>query len=232
MNVIITGATKGIGKATAQIFASNGYDLVICSRNEAELKEFAEELEGQYGIKVWYKTTDVRDPKAVKAFGHFALEHVDSIEVLINNAGAFVPGDIHNEEEGQLEFMIETNLYSAYHLSRSILPIMLKQKQGHIFNICSIASLLALPGGGSYSISKFALRGFSTVLREEMKDKGIKVTAVMPGATWSNSWAGVELPYERLMEAKDIAKSIWSCYDLGPSAVVEEIVIRPQLGDL
>jgi len=74
--------------------------------------------------------------------------------------------------------------------------------------------------------------GFNTVLREEMEDKGVKVTAVLPGATWSNSWDGVDLPYERLIATEDIAKSVWGCYDLGPSAVVEEIIVRPQLGDL
>ncbi len=91
---------------------------------------------------------------------------------------------------------------------------------------------MAYPNGGSYSISKFALLGFSKVLREELKSSGIKVTAVMPGATWSDSWSGAELPYERLMEAEDIAESILSIYKLGPSAVVEEIILRPQLGDL
>jgi NADP-dependent 3-hydroxy acid dehydrogenase YdfG len=123
-------------------------------------------------------------------------------------------------------------LYSAYYLTRALLPMMLPRRDGHIFNMCSIASIMAYPNGGSYTISKFALLGFSKVLREEMKTKGIKVTAILPGATWSDSWAGADYPPERLMQADDIAKTIWAAYNLSDSAVVEELVIRPQLGDL
>jgi len=109
---------------------------------------------------------------------------------------------------------------------------MISHGTGHIFNMCSIASITAYPNGGSYSISKFALLGFSKVLREELKDKNIKVTSIMPGATWSASWAGVDLPESRLMQATDIAKIVWSALEMSPSAVIEDIVIRPQLGDL
>jgi short-subunit dehydrogenase len=98
--------------------------------------------------------------------------------------------------------------------------------------MCSIASIMAYPNGGSYTISKFALLGFSKCLREEMKTKGIKVTAILPGATWSDSWRGADFPEKRLMEAIDIAKAVWSCYNMSDSAVVEELLIRPQLGDL
>ena len=107
-----------------------------------------------------------------------------------------------------------------------------KKGKGHIFNMCSVASLMAYPNGGSYSISKYALLGFSKNLRLELKDKGIKVTGIMPGATWSASWEGVELPEERLMQASDIALAVWSATQMSPSAVVEDIVLRPQLGDL
>jgi short-subunit dehydrogenase len=98
--------------------------------------------------------------------------------------------------------------------------------------MCSIASLNAYSNGGSYSISKFALLGFSKNLREEMKPHGIKVTAVCPGATMSNSWEGVGIDPERIMEAKDIAEMIYASSKLSPMAVVEDIVLRPQLGDL
>ena len=104
--------------------------------------------------------------------------------------------------------MMETNVYSAYYLTKHLLTAMKAKQKGHIINICSIASKIAYPNGGSYSISKFALLGFSKVLREELKSEGIKVTAILPGATWSDSWKGTTLPPERLMEAKDIALSL------------------------
>ena len=109
---------------------------------------------------------------------------------------------------------------------------MKTKKHGHIFNLCSIASIKAYPNGGSYAISKFALLGFSKCLREELKPLGIRVTAVMPGATYTSSWDGVDLPEKRFIPVEDIAETIFSAYKLSGRSVVEEILIRPQLGDI
>lgn len=232
-SIIITGATKGIGLACAHLFASHSYNLALCSRNADEVKSVQKELEELYpGISIFAQACDVSDKEQVKTFGQNVLESWGKADILLNNAGVFFPGSISTEEEGRLEKMIETNLYSAYHLSRVIIPSMLVQRKGHIINLCSIASFMAYQNGGSYAISKFALLGLTKCLRQELKDTGIKVTAVMPGATWSASWEGVDLPEERLMSARDIAEIIYNVVQLGPSAVVEEIVIRPQLGDL
>jgi len=128
---------------------------------------------------------------------------------------------------------LNINLMSAYHLSRTLLPAMMNDsitKHKHIFNICSIASLQAYANGGSYSISKFALLGFSKNLREELKPFNIKVTAVMPGAVYTDSWAGID--ENRIMQTSDIAKLVYTASQLSPQACVEDIVIRPQLGDL
>ena len=185
-------------------------------------------------IKVVYSAVDMSKKAEVLGFGDFCLKAFDKIDVLINNAGTFIPGELCAEEDGALELMIETNLYSAYHLTRQIVPNMVSNKSGCIINMASIASFMAYPNGGSYSISKFALRGFSKVLRAELMDKGIKVTTIMPGATWSHSWAGMkdQLPESRLMQATDIANTIWGILNLSTSAVMEEVVLRPQLGDL
>jgi short-subunit dehydrogenase len=230
---VITGATKGLGRAIAEIFARNGFDLCVCARTEADLEamesDWAEQFPGQ---KLHTMAVDVSKKPDVKAFGAFVSNIWPRLDVLINNAGVFLPGKISEEQEGTLETQLETNLYSAYHLTRVLLPIMIPQGRGHVFNMCSIASFMAYPNGGSYSISKFALLGFSKVLREELKPKGLKVTSIMPGAAWSDSWAGVDLPFERLMQAEDVAKAIWGCYDMSDSAVVEELLLRPQLGDL
>ena len=154
------------------------------------------------------------------------------IDILINNAGQFVQGSVYNEPEGNLEKMIDINLYSAYHLTRALLPEMIENKSGHIFNICSIAALKAYDNGGSYSISKFALMGFSKNLREEMKPFNIKVTAVFPGAVYTSSWEGAGVKPERIMEVDDVANMIYAASLLSPQACVEDIVIRPLLGDL
>ena len=109
---------------------------------------------------------------------------------------------------------------------------MVSQRSGHIFNICSIASLKAYENGGAYSISKFALLGFTRNLREEMKQHNIKVTAILPGAAYTDSWAASGINPQRIMEASDIAELVYSATHLSPQACVEEIVVRPQLGDL
>lgn len=233
MNTIITGATKGIGRALANKFGKEGHHLAICARNADDLARTKADLEEQYrGIEVFTMVADISKKSDILAFGHAVVNHFNHIDVLINNGGVFMPGATLEEADGRLESMMETNLYSAYHLTRAVYPYIAKHAKSHIFNICSIASQIAYPNGGSYSISKFALLGYTKVLRQELMSEGIRVTAIMPGATWSDSWAGVDLPKDRLMEAKDIADTVWAAYQLSAGAVVEEIVIRPQLGDL
>ena len=233
MKAIITGATKGIGRAIAETLAAEGYDIALCARNTKELTTLQKDFKARHpSIQLITTAADVSKKKDILRFADQIINQWGSVDVLINNAGVFLPGEVANEPEGTLERMIETNLYSAYHLTRALLPAMIQKGSGHIFNMCSIASIIAYPNGGSYTISKFALLGFSKVLREELKEKGIKVTAVLPGATWSNSWEGVNLPETRLMQANDIALAILGATKMSPSAVVEEIIIRPQLGDL
>lgn len=109
---------------------------------------------------------------------------------------------------------------------------MIQQRSGHIFNICSIAALKAYANGGAYSISKFALLGFTRNLREEMKEHNIKVTAILPGAAYTDSWAASGISQQRIMEASDIAELVYISARLSPQACVEDIIVRPQLGDL
>lgn len=232
MNIIITGASKGIGKAIAEQFANAGHTLFLCSRGEKQLYDTVAFLQTNYPqCTVKAKVVDMRVKEEVKQFGVWSLGF-GVPDMLINNAGQFLPGSIHEEGDGVLEQMIEVNLYSAYHLTKTILPAMIAARGGHIFNICSIASLHAYANGGSYSISKFALLGFSKNLREELKPHGIKVTAVCPGATMSASWDGFDVDPQRIMEAADIAKMVYASSQLSPQAVVEDIVVRPQFGDL
>jgi short-subunit dehydrogenase len=233
MNCIVTGASKGLGKAIAEKFAAGGYDLCLCSRDIKVLSATQAELSARYpAITIRYAAYDLGVKEQARAFGNWVLDQGISVDVLINNAGQFIPGSVHDEPEGVLEQLIAVNLYSAYHLSRMLLPGMIARKTGHIFNMCSVASFKAYPNGGAYSISKFALAGFSANLREEMKPHGIKVTAVYPGAAYTDSWAGSGIDPRRIMEAADVAEMVYAASRLSPQATVEEILLRPQLGDL
>jgi short-subunit dehydrogenase len=230
MNVIITGASRGIGKAIAAIFASNGHSLFITSKQEAGLRLAAEDLKRLFpNSSIEYKAFDLSMEAA--GFGEWLLSEGVEVDVLVNNAGSFAPGQVQDEPQGLLEQQLSTNLLSAYHTYPKLLPSMMK-KSGHIFNICSIASLKAYPNGGAYSISKYALHGFSQNLRMEMMPYQIKVTAVFPGAVLTDSWGDYDNSNARIMEANDIAKMIYAATQLSPGACVEDIIIRPQLGDL
>jgi short-subunit dehydrogenase len=233
MNILITGASRGFGWAIAEKFAAAGYNIFMTARTEPVLEKAARSLEQSFpSIKVNYKSADLSNKQEVVSLAEWFKGYKVSLDVLINNAGSFIPGSVHNEPEGALEKMLDTNLMSAYHLTRLLIPGMMERKQGHVFTICSIASLQAYANGGAYSISKFALLGFSKNLREEMKPHGIKVTSVLPGAAYTDSWKGSGVDPKRIMESEDIAQMILAASQLSPQACVEEIVMRPLLGDL
>lgn len=231
MNVIITGATKGIGKAIAELFAQNGYNIAFCARTKADVDSFKALLEKKYGVQVLAEAVDMSQKEAVKSFAQSIVKQWKKIDILVNNAGAFIPCELTNSDnEDAFEQMMDLNLYSTYYMTQGILPTMLQQQKGHVFNICSIASILPY---GAYAVSKHAMLGFSKVLREEVKNKGIRVTAILPGATYTASWEGnTDLPEARFMKAEDIAKSVFDIYNLSDCTVVEEIILRPQLGDI
>lgn len=227
--VVISGGTKGIGKALVKEFLNRDFQVFTCGSTDSSVQALKAEFSGQ---KLMVSKVDVAQKTEVQAWADEILQSASQIAVLINNAGRFIPGSIGEEEDGAFEAMLNTNLASAYHLSRSLLPAMKKQRKGHIFNICSTASITAYTNGGSYCISKFGMLGLSKVLREELKPFGLKVTSILPGATLTDSWAGSNLPEERFIQPDDLARLVWQAYDLSPSSVVEELLIRPILGDI
>ncbi len=231
--IVVTGGTRGIGRAILEKFASQGFDVVTCARNKKELDEFKESVEENYkGVRAFAFKADMAEKAQVDAFTNFVRSLARSVDVLVNNAGYFIPGEISTEPEGTLESMMHANLYSAYYTTRGLVQLMKDAKIGHIFNICSIASIKAYGNGGSYAITKFAMLGLSKCLREELMTYNIRVTSVMPGATKTRSWEGVNLPDDRFMTVEDVAETIWSAHAISARSVVEEIIIRPQLGDI
>jgi short-subunit dehydrogenase len=232
MNIVITGAARGIGKAIAEKFATENNTLFLCARNKLTLDEAALEI----GMRnkncvVHTMVADISIKTEADAFSDFCLSYAVP-DILVNNAGSFVPGNLLDEPDDNLHIMITNNLYSTYFVTKKLAPKMKENGSGHIFNICSIAALKAYEGGGSYSISKFAMNGFSQNLRYELMNSGVKVTTVFPGAVFTDSWAGFDNSAHRIMEASDVAQMIFSCTKLSTAAVPEEIILRPQLGDL
>lgn len=231
--VVITGATKGIGRELVLKFAAENFQVAFCARHQKGLNDLRDEiLPVKSHAAILAFKCDVTDRKQLKSFAAAVQKSFGAVDILINNAGVFIPGSVYNEKEGTLEKLMDVNLFSAYHLSRMLLPAMMKRKVGHIFNLSSVAGLKAYSNGGSYSITKFAMAGFSKALREEMKPHNIRVTTLFPGATLTDSWSGTTLPESRFMKAQDVAKLVFDIYSLSENSVVEEIVLRPVLGDI
>ena len=228
MLAVISGATKGIGRAVSIAFAEMGFDLALGARNQEQLEEFKHYLENTFPkIKILSRATDFSIKDEVSEFTKAIKKKFGSVDVIINNVGIYATGTISNEEEGLFEKQMQTNLYSAYYLTRPFLEEMKQKKKGHIFNICSIVSKNVRKDAASYSISKYAMLGFSKVLAEEMREYQIKVTAIIPGAVNTSSWDGIDLPKEEFIQPKDIVDVIINAYQMSKSTLVEEIIIRP-----
>ena len=185
-----------------------------------------------YQPKILIQKCDVTSKTQLKSFAENVLKEFGHVDVLINNAGIFRGGKLYEEADGGLEDLMTINLYSAHYLSKWLVPAMIERKRGHIFNLCSVASIQAYSGGGAYSVTKFALLGLSKALRQELKEFSIKVTAIIAGATLTESWSGTEHHESRFMQARDVAAIIWDINKLSAGTVVEEILLRPILGDI
>ncbi len=231
----MTGGSKGIGRAVVSRFLRAGYPVATCARSAADLAALTTEMAADVpGAMLHTLAADLSQQADCVRFAAFVLALGLPVEVLVNNAGAFVPGRLQDEpaDGSQLRQMLAVNLLSAYDVTLPLLPGLIARGRGHVFTICSTASIMAYSNGGSYGIAKHALLGFTKNLREELKASGVRVTAVLPGPTLTASWAGVELPVERFVQAGDVAEAVFGAYSLSPHAVVEELLIRPQLGDL
>ena len=231
--IVITGGSKGIGKSIALKFAQKNFDIYTCSRNQDDLLKLKNELNSlNPNISLYTLKCDLSTKDGCIDFINFINDNIKKIDILVNNVGTFIPGKLIEEDDSALEKMIDINLYSNYWITKGLINLMINFREGHIFNICSIASKVAYANGGSYCISKFALYGMSQCLREELKDFDVKVTAVLPGAVRTGSWDGTTLPDERFIIPEDVSNSIFSAYNTSKGATIEEIIIRPQLGDI
>ena len=152
--------------------------------------------------------------------------------MLINNAGAFATAPFAKTKVADFDRMVASNLRSAFLVTRAFLPAMLLRRRGDIFFMSSIAGLGAYPNAAAYCAAKFGVTGLAKVLRAETKNAGIRVCCVHPGATWSPSWSKSGVKPERIMPAGDVARAFLDVYRLTRRTVVEEIVLRPQLGDV
>lgn len=235
--VLITGASQGIGAAIAKVFAKEvrGVRLALVARNERNLAAVGRacaKLVSGPGAAVATFGCDVSDEASVETMAAAVSKRFGDVDVLINNAGKFEGSSFAEMSVAQFDRLIGANLRSVFLVSKAFVPGMTARGRGDVFNMSSIAGLDAYPGGAGYCAAKFGVTGLSKVMRAELKTKGVRVCCVYPGATWSPSWSGSGVPEERMMPAEDVARAFLDVYRLTRKTVVEEIVLRPQLGDL
>ena len=178
---IITGATAGIGEATAIEFANLGYNLILTGRRKDRLENLKSNLESDYGASVSIHSFDIRQKSEVESFCRNEIGE-QAIDVLVNNAGlASGLSPLHNGDVEDWEKMIDTNVKGMLYITREIAPRMIEAKSGHIINVGSIAGIEVYPNGNVYCATKHAVHAISEGLRKELYDKNIKVTNVAPG---------------------------------------------------
>lgn len=231
--VLITGASQGIGAALARMFARQlrGVRLALVARNAKNLRTVAKECT-ELGAEAAAFPADTSDGAAVAKLARTVRKRCGPVDVLINNAGQFHGAPFLQTALTDFDAQIAANLRSVFLVSQAFVPAMVERGRGDVFNMGSVASFKALPGMAAYGAAKFGVLGLTRVMREELKPHGVRVCCVLPGGTESPSWDGSGVPAERLMAADDVARAFYDIYRLSRRTVVEEIVLRPQLGDL
>jgi NAD(P)-dependent dehydrogenase (short-subunit alcohol dehydrogenase family) len=230
--VLVTGASQGIGAAVAQAFAAlPGARLVLVSRSHDKLEATAEACRAA-GAQADVFACDLTDDAATAETLERIAGELGVPDIVVNNAGLFVPAALAETDVATFRSQIDVNLTSAFVVTRALLPAMTQRGSGHLFFMASVASIRAYAGGAAYCAAKHGLLGLARVVREETRASGLRVTTLLPGATLTPSWEGTDLPPERFMPPDDIAAALLDAYRMSGRTVVEEIVLRPQLGDI
>ena len=228
---IITGGSTGIGKNISILLSQHQYDIILISRNKDSLELVKEEIKNLNNNCEIIPADISKTEDFKKIFSK--LEEINNIDVLVNNAGVGIFNKIENISSEEWDIQMDTNLKGAFLITKGIVPGMIKNKSGKIIFINSVAGLNPYPYSSAYVASKYGLRGFSSSLREELREHNIKVISIHPGAIDTPFWNNVksDFPREEMLSAKDVSLSVVDAI-LAPNNVVqEELIIRRTAGD-
>ena len=227
MKVIVTGASKGIGRGIAEFLASDGHPVALMARSASVLQEVRDGIEMQGG-SAWPIPCDVRDPEAVADAVQRAVASMDGVDVLVNNAGLVIRKDVFTLTPAEWRIMVDTNISGMFYMTQSVLPYFRRQGVGHIINVSSISGRLPLPGGSAYAATKHAVTGFSQSLFQEVRDYGIRVTTVYPGSIDSASHRhDPREDHSWKVQPAEVGGAIRDLLAMEPGTVISELEIRP-----
>jgi len=225
---IVTGGSKGIGVSIVEKLLKEDFYVFTISRSKGELGRLVDIFPEHLQIVIADLSVKSEVYKSIDEI----KGRISHLDILVNNAGVFMPGKLSEERDHDYELQMALNVSAAYYISKAFIPMMKINKDAYIFNICSTASIMAYENGASYCISKHALLGMSRVMRKEFMNDGIAVSSILPGATLTDSWAGSELPESRFMKTSSISDALWFAWSNRENCVLEEILLRPRLGDI
>jgi NAD(P)-dependent dehydrogenase (short-subunit alcohol dehydrogenase family) len=230
--VVITGASRGIGRATARAFAEAGCHLALASRSD-ETMQVADEIASAFGVSVLFQPCDVADEMGVQVFFDKVRERLGHVDVLFNNAGvAHAEATVDQLSFPDWQKVISTNLTGLFLPTKHALPLI--QRGGAIINNLSISAKAQFPGAAAYNASKWGGLGFTNTLREEVRKRGIRVIALMPGATnteiWNQFWP--DAPRHKMMTPETIAQAVVFAAAAPEEVSVDELTIAPAGGAL
>lgn len=223
---LVTGASRGIGKAISIGLAQMGYQVVLTSRNQNDLENVSQEISAGGGPAPLIFQLDITNSAEIKKTIQKIVEKTGRIDILVNNAGIFFDGSLSLSEE-KFKTLLNTNLTAQFVMLQQVVPVMKKQKTGYIFNISSRAGVIGFAGNAGYVASKFGFAGLSQSLYRELTPLGIKVTAICP--SWVNTQmaeeAGTPVGPEEMIQPEDIFQTIKWLLRMSPGACVKEIVV-------
>lgn len=227
MHVIVTGASKGIGRGIATYLAMDGFQVSLLARSKDLLEDVRQSIEEQDG-DAFSAACDLRDPDAVEYAVSAAIEHFDGVDALVNNAGLVIRKSAIDLSLEEWHAMVDTNVSGLFHTTRAVLPYMKAQERGHIINISSISGKVPLPGGSAYAATKYAVTGFSQSLFQEVRDFGIKVTTVYPGSVDSASHRHeADEDHSWKVSPEEVGEACANVLRTAPGTLISELEIRP-----
>ena len=232
LRILITGASRGIGYATAAKLCARSQKLFVTAKHSSTIEKAVQSLRSLCSGEICFFNFDQADSKlSSEKLKDWINKKTDYLDAIILCAGDYVEGKIQNINDSDFINNMNTNFYFNYYAVNALIPLLKNSKNPRIIIIGSTAAYGAY-SVPTYSVTKWALRGYAKNLRKELIDDGIGVTFISPGGTLTDMWEGVELPPNRLLEPCDIAKVVDIIFDLSPQAVVDEIIIKPILGDV